>query len=858
MAPPYDPSYPVQQPVDYQAPPVPQPSVQFQSPSGPTPPTRHGKMVAIAVAAIVLVAVLVPVVYFVTLKPKGPVNHPPVANISISASPAYHNIDIALNGSLSTDLDKGDAQKLTYEWAFGDGEAGSGALVNHRYSKDGTYDVALTVSDGKASNTSSKPLIVINGAPIIGSMLPQETAPSVNEGSWMDFKVMATDPNNDILSYVWSVDGKNLSLIKSEFNYTANYSSAGPHVIMIVVSDGSLTDSRTWQVTVGNVNQAPLIKSSYPSISIDMDEGSYQDFLVNATDPDGDHLTYNWALNGTAHGTNLNFYNLSTDYNSSGSYQLTVKVSDGSLSTRHDWNITVHNVNRRPTARAIVDSTIGYLDHNFKFDATGSSDPDMDHLTFQWNFGDLTTGTGQTVNHTFLKKGDFEDRLTVTDPCGGTDIVSMNLTLLPKLSEMSHLFDLRPTTYSFHDLVAADINDDGHNEILGGTNAGLFAYDGSTGADLWSVTTIGWAESIAVANLDSDPQNEIIVGTVTHNIDKPNGTTYLGDIVIIDGKTHTIQGTSKEIGKFTSLSVLDIDSDSSPEIVAGYTTFTSFIFLDNILHQEGGLVVLNSTLSEVFNTTGWGTVTILANRNLDTDPAVELMLSCAKLQHTVGGPNDVNISAYEWASDHPVLKAVLTDPPGSSIAIGDLNGDGSSEVVLGQSIIDPNDHISGNLTIYSGQLMKMAYIPNVGGVRSIAIGELDPSAGNEIVIGSLVTKKDNVYTSKFLVLDKDGNILWGSNISGLLDVVSIGDIDGDSTNEIVVAFSYFVSGTNFNFTISVYSTKARFPLYEITDFTGLGIFLLLDLDKNGRMEVIVSSSTGSIPSTCTVHVYKYP
>lgn len=49
------------------------------------------------------------------------------------------------------------------------------------------------------------------------------------------------------------------------------------------------------------------------------------------------------------------------------------------------------------------------------FDAVGSSDPDADSLTFNWNFGDGNIGTGLTTKHTFVTPGDYTITLTVSD-----------------------------------------------------------------------------------------------------------------------------------------------------------------------------------------------------------------------------------------------------------------------------------------------------------------------------------------------------------------------------------------------------------------------------------------------------------
>ena len=73
--------------------------------------------------------------------------------------------------------------------------------------------------------------------------------------------------------------------------------------------------------------------------------------------------------------------------------------------------------NRPPTAVLDAPST-GVEGSSLTFDASGSSDPDDGALTYFWNFGDCSGGTGVSPSHTYADNGSYEVTLTVKDPLG--------------------------------------------------------------------------------------------------------------------------------------------------------------------------------------------------------------------------------------------------------------------------------------------------------------------------------------------------------------------------------------------------------------------------------------------------------
>ncbi|MGB7156792.1 MAG: PQQ-dependent sugar dehydrogenase [Tepidisphaeraceae bacterium] len=74
--------------------------------------------------------------------------------------------------------------------------------------------------------------------------------------------------------------------------------------------------------------------------------------------------------------------------------------------------------NRAPSAEYAVNPTSGTAPLAVTFDASESSDPDGDPLTYFWDFGDGATSTEMIVTHTYESAGVFQPTLVATDSGG--------------------------------------------------------------------------------------------------------------------------------------------------------------------------------------------------------------------------------------------------------------------------------------------------------------------------------------------------------------------------------------------------------------------------------------------------------
>ena len=178
-------------------------------------------------------------------------------------------------------------------------------------------------------------------------------------------------------------------------------------------------------------NHRPVITSLEAEPERVLPRGSCQ-IVCNATDPDGDELSYGWSADGggiTGEGAAVNW----TAPNSAGSYNVTVIVLDsrgGGVMKK----VTIEvRTNRAPTINSLAadaDWTLPSGSLNVTCDA---SDPDGDELSYEWSTsGGNITGMGPEVIWTAPSEvGTYNVTVVVKDGHGREDtrFVSLSVAL---------------------------------------------------------------------------------------------------------------------------------------------------------------------------------------------------------------------------------------------------------------------------------------------------------------------------------------------------------------------------------------------------------------------------------------------
>jgi hypothetical protein len=370
-------------------------------------------------------------------------------------------------------------------------------------------------------------------------------------------------------------------------------------------------------------------------------------------------------------------------------------------------------------------------------------------------------------------------------------------------------------------------NDGGQNTVHLNDGSGNFgtAHDFGTGTD----DTL----SVAVGDADGNGSLDIAVGGSGQN------TVYLNDGV---GNFHTgavncgspptnvrCFGTGSD--STTSIALGDLNGDGYNDIAAG--TFVT----QNVVYLNDGSGNFGSSAN--FGT-GSDITTAIAVGDMDGDGDLDIATGNSGNMFPGSGSQNVvylnNGSGSFGATRNFGAGWDWTE----SLTLGDLDGDGSLDIVIGNSGPDEDDQNTVCLNDGSGNFSIQDLGPGTDNTTSMALGDFDSDGALDIVVAN--SQQYNVVYANDGAGEFDDR---QSMMTGFADTVALGDMDADGNLDIVLGGSLW-NGSNHWSILYLNDGAGSFPITRSFGAIDPRSMALGDIDGNNSLDVVAGGYDQSL------------
>jgi hypothetical protein len=174
----------------------------------------------------------------------------------------------------------------------------------------GYRELFVTAMGSGGLTVTDRIAIIVDGesGPMVNGTSPSDHAVTLREGGSMSFEVHLSEwASLGPVIYEWRLDGR---LVGVSWSYwlEVDHDDAGMHALGVTVTDEQgVSDSRTWTVTVEDVDRPPVGGIVSPTDRSSYPEGTKIPFVALVYDPDGGTVAYQWYVDAAADGRQPSF-----------------------------------------------------------------------------------------------------------------------------------------------------------------------------------------------------------------------------------------------------------------------------------------------------------------------------------------------------------------------------------------------------------------------------------------------------------------------------------------------------------------------------------------------------------------------
>ncbi|UCE74551.1 MAG: PKD domain-containing protein [Methanomassiliicoccales archaeon] len=268
--------------------------------------------------------------------------------------------------------------------------------------------------------------------PPIANAEPDVQMIEAGEEAWFSAS-SSFDPDGYIVSYDWDFgDGT----YGTGITITHLYTAIGIYNVTLTVTDDE--EAKGYDLILVIVEQEGEPPENLPPIAFA--EPPIQMIFVGeeawfsgdlSYDPDGYIVAYDWDFGD---GTNGSGVTITHNYTQFGFYNVTLTITDDDGATGSFIVFVIVEQegppeNQPPVAIAEPPLQIVIVGEEAWFSGNGSYDPDGYIISYDWDFGDGTNGSGVEISHVYTIPGDYIVTLTVRDDDNATDIDTIFVTV---------------------------------------------------------------------------------------------------------------------------------------------------------------------------------------------------------------------------------------------------------------------------------------------------------------------------------------------------------------------------------------------------------------------------------------------